>query len=209
MSLIGLEDIGHEFADKLIFKDINLVIDTNTRAGLVGRNGSGKSTLFKVISGDIQAKYGKVSRAKKAKISILSQEYDFSSKNTVFSWLSSARQDIIDLRKEVDDLHERLRTDESEHYLQQLANLQHQLDIEDAYNYENSIETMLTVFNFGKEYYDRPIDSLSGGEKTRLRLIYTLLKKHDLMLLDEPTNHLDLKMIDWLISYLKSKTQHI
>ncbi|HPY96010.1 MAG TPA: ABC-F family ATP-binding cassette domain-containing protein [Candidatus Cloacimonadota bacterium] len=204
MSIISLDGIGHEFGDKLLFKDISLVLDKNTRAGLVGRNGTGKSTLFKVISGEMHAKYGHLSQAKNAQISILSQEYDFTVDDTVFNWLLTARQDILDLRKEIEGLHHILKTDNSEMHLKRLTKLQHELDIQDAYNYENLIKTMLTVFNFTEDYHQRSINSLSGGERTRLRLIHTLLERHDFILLDEPTNHLDLKMIDWLVSYLNS-----
>ncbi|MBP7563675.1 MAG: ABC-F family ATP-binding cassette domain-containing protein, partial [Candidatus Cloacimonetes bacterium] len=84
MSIIVLEEIGHEFGDSLLFENINISLDKNTRAGLVGRNGTGKSTLFKIITGEMQAKYGNINRAKNANISFLSQEFDFETEDTVF-----------------------------------------------------------------------------------------------------------------------------
>ncbi|HPM01916.1 MAG TPA: ABC-F family ATP-binding cassette domain-containing protein [Candidatus Cloacimonadota bacterium] len=204
MSIIVLEEIGHEFGDSLLFENINISLDKNTRAGLVGRNGTGKSTLFKIITGEMQAKYGNINRAKNANISFLSQEFDFETEDTVFHWLLDARHDILELKEEIDRLHILLETDHSEKNLNRLADLQHEFEALDAYEYENSIKMMLTVFNFSPDYYQRSVNSLSGGEKTRLRLIHTLLEKHDIMLLDEPTNHLDIKMIEWLVNYLIS-----
>ncbi len=204
MSLIVLDNISHEFGDALLFENINLTLDYNTRAGLVGKNGTGKSTLFKIIMGDIQSKYGEIHRAKQAKISFLSQEYDFETDDTVFHWLMDARSDILRLKEEIDQLNQILVKDHSEKNLNRLADLQHQFEALDAYEYENSIKIMLSVFNFSTDYYQRSVNTLSGGEKTRLRLIHTLLEQHDFMLLDEPTNHLDIKMIEWLVAYLNN-----
>ncbi len=204
MSIIDLNNIKHEFGSSLLFENINLVLDKNTKAGLVGRNGTGKSTLFKIITRQLQAKDGLVNGSKSANVSYLSQEFDFECSDQVFHWLLTARQDILDLKAEIDKLNIILETDHSEKILDQLANVQHEFEVFDGYNYENTIKTMLTVFNFTEDYFTRPVESLSGGEKTRLRLIHTLLEKHDLLLLDEPTNHLDIRMIDWLIGYLKS-----
>jgi len=184
MSIIVLEEIGHEFGDSLLFENINISLDKNTRAGLVGRNGTGKSTLFKIITGEMQAKYGNINRAKNANISFLSQEFDFETEDTVFHWLLDARHDILELKEEIDRLHILLETDHSEKNLNRLADLQHEFEALDAYEYENSIKMMLTVFNFSPDYYQRSVNSLSGVEKTRLRLIHTFLEKHDIMLLD-------------------------
>lgn len=204
MSIIVLENITHEFGANTLFENINLSLDNNTRAGLVGRNGTGKSTLFRIITGELGAKKGNVSRAKSANISFLSQEFDFEYEDNVLHWLLEARKDIIDLKNEINTLHLIMEKDYSDKNLNRLADLQHEFEANNGYEYETTVKTMLSVFNFNQEYYTRSVNSLSGGEKTRLRLIHTLLEKHDFLLLDEPTNHLDIKMIEWLISYLNS-----
>ena len=53
---------------------------------------------------------------------------------------------------------------------------------------------------------DRPIETLSGGERRRVGLVEVLLGDHDLIVLDEPTNHLDVEAIAFLASHLRSRT---
>ena len=53
---------------------------------------------------------------------------------------------------------------------------------------------------------DRPVETLSGGERRRVGLVEVLLGDHDLIVLDEPTNHLDVEAIAFLASHLRSRT---
>ena len=71
--------------------------------------------------------------------------------------------------------------------------VQEQLNKMNAYGYEGEIRSVLHGFQFYPEDYDKPIQQLSGGQRTRLALAKILLEKHDVLILDEPTNHLDIK----------------
>ena len=82
--------------------------------------------------------------------------------------------------------------------------LQEQLNKMNAYGYEGEIRSVLHGFQFYPEDYDKPIQQLSGGQRTRLALAKILLEKHDVLILDEPTNHLDIETLTWLEDYLKS-----
>lgn len=53
---------------------------------------------------------------------------------------------------------------------------------------------------------ERPIETLSGGERRRVGLVEVLLGDHDLIVLDEPTNHLDVEAIAFLAAHLRSRT---
>lgn len=52
---------------------------------------------------------------------------------------------------------------------------------------------------------ERPVETLSGGERRRVGLVEVLLGDHDLIVLDEPTNHLDVEAIAFLASHLRSR----
>ena len=74
----------------------------------------------------------------------------------------------------------------------------------DGYLIRVKIGTVLNGMGFPETLYSQPIDSLSGGEKTRLAMAKLLLEQPDLLILDEPTNHLDFKTVMWLEDYLAS-----
>ncbi len=58
----------------------------------------------------------------------------------------------------------------------------------------------------GELFWDqRPLATLSGGERVKLRLALLLLDQPDLLLLDEPSNDLDLDTLQWLEGFLLSQ----
>ena len=74
----------------------------------------------------------------------------------------------------------------------------------EGYDYDSEVTGMLSTMSFDESYYDKPVDLLSGGERSRLALGCILLSKPDILLLDEPTNHLDLNTINKLEKYIKN-----
>ena len=62
----------------------------------------------------------------------------------------------------------------------------------------------LKNFLFPKEFLDKPIGVLSGGEKNRVALALLFSKEYDVLVLDEPTNDLDIATINILEDYLQS-----
>lgn len=69
---------------------------------------------------------------------------------------------------------------------------------------EEELMSVLGLFLLGQQYFDRPVSTLSGGEKSRLVLATLFLARCNFLVLDEPTNHLDLESREALISALEA-----
>ncbi len=216
MSIISLNQVAHDYGNKLLFENINLSFDKNCRAGLIGRNGCGKSTLFKIIAGILAPYKGEVHIAKDKKnlfnnhekkqssVGYFSQDFVFSPDEILWDCLYNARQDLISKKKQLQSIEKQLETSHDEKTLTELDKIQLEYEMLGGFTYENEIKSFLYTFGFMPEDYYRKLNDFSGGEKTRIRLIQILLNKYDFILFDEPTNHLDLNTVDWFIKYLKN-----
>ena len=92
--------------------------------------------------------------------------------------------------------------DELNRLMETYTRLTHQFELENGYAYKSELTGVLKGLGFTEEDYDKQIETLSGGQKTRVALGKMLLSKPDILLLDEPTNHLDMESISWLETYL-------
>src|SRR5207237_5633926 len=86
--------------------------------------------------------------------------------------------------------------------LEHLANVQDRYHLARGDELEREVSILAHKLGFSDVDLERPVASLSGGERGRLTLGVVLATKADLLMLDEPTNHLDLDPIAWLESYL-------
>lgn len=80
---------------------------------------------------------------------------------------------------------------------------------EDYYNKINSFYKQLDRLNLKDDLLDRKLETLSGGEKVKIRMIKLLLNEYDILLLDEPTNDLDIETLEWLENFLNKSEQPI
>lgn len=208
--LISLENIYKVYNGEEFLRDINLTIDPNERIGLVGTNGCGKTTLLSIITG--KTDFDKTPDGK-GSISV--------SGGTVIGYLeqhtglegdASIADEMRSVFKKLDDEYERMKEIESElHFLtgeklkeaeEEYNALSSHYQTNDGYIIDVKINTVLNGMGFAGIDKQRPIDSLSGGERTRLALAKLLLEEPSLLILDEPTNHLDLDTTIWLENYL-------
>ncbi|MBG9982619.1 ABC-F family ATP-binding cassette domain-containing protein [Aerococcaceae bacterium DSM 111020] len=211
MILLQLNNVARYFADEKLYDDVSFNIQTQDRIALVGRNGVGKSTLIKQILGEEPMTHGNITRAKDISIGYLEQHVTTNSTLTIWEEMLSVFEETLKKRSELEsvaqrvaDLSENPETQEYKQAIKEYDVLQETLVQRNAYGIESEIRTVLHGFGFFEEDYDRQIQSLSGGQKTRLALAQILLMHHDLLILDEPTNHLDMSTLQWLEGYLQS-----
>jgi ATP-binding cassette subfamily F protein 3 len=203
MSLISISNLSHSFGDNIIFKNVNLTIERNSRIGLVGKNGSGKTTLFNIITKKLSPENGVVHIAKNTKIVYLTQEPELNDNQTLYECVLESRQDYIELSAKLEATEQELTADHSRESLKRYSKLQQKFEQIDGYNFRTEMKLVLTSLKFPQSVWKQKVERFSGGEKTRIQLAKFLLQSFDVILLDEPTNHLDMEMIYWLEAYLK------
>ena len=211
MILLQANQIARHFGAEVLFENIHLEISTGARVALVGRNGAGKSTLLKIIAGIEAPGEGKIAKNKTATLGYLAQDTGLDSNETVWNEMLKAFEQVRQMEERMRELEIFISegtpdTPAYTSYLKEYDRLQHDFSDRNGYGYENEIRSVLHGFKFDSSFYDQKIDTLSGGQRTRLALARMLLQHPDILILDEPTNHLDIETLSWLENYLQSYT---
>ncbi len=209
MALIDLIDVSKKFGANEILNSVSLSVNENEKIAIIGKNGSGKSTLMKIISGEVAADSGRRIVQNLISVEMLAQNPNFNATFSVRDALNNELKEIFDAISEYEKSGVLLANDpENKEILKEQERLIKFIEAKDGWNIEHKIERILQEFKL-KEYENRPICSLSGGEIRRVALGALILKKPDVLLLDEPTNHLDVYMVKFLEDMLKSSNQSI
>ena len=203
--ILSCQSISKAFGEKVVLKDASFHIEEHEKAALIGNNGAGKTTLLRIIMQEIPADSGTVVLGKDRRIGYLAQYQDIHGEKTIYEELLSTKQYLLDAEKKLRSL-EKAMKDASQEELDRLmssyTNLNHQFELENGYAYKSEVTGVLKGLGFTEEDFTKPVETLSGGQKTRVSLGKLLLTAPDILLLDEPTNHLDMDSIAWLENYL-------
>ncbi len=203
--ILSCQDIGKSFGDISILSHVSFHIDDYEKAAIVGINGAGKTTLLKTIVGEYAADEGLVTFGKGVTWGYLAQQDALNTEYTIYDELLSVKQNLIDLEQKIRTAEGLMNSTEGaalEELMNNYARLTHQFEDQGGYIYQSELVGVLKGLGFSQEEFDKPVNTLSGGQKTRVALGKLLLQKPDLIILDEPTNHLDLNSIAWLENYL-------
>jgi ATP-binding cassette subfamily F protein 3 len=213
--LIHLENISKIYNGVTLLDNVALDIGEKDRIGLVGVNGSGKTTLLRIICGDLnyenqpEPNVPVLSKTKNCRIGILRQDSGLTPGATVYASAKSAFDYLTDImvrQKELEKLIANPETHENAALFEEISaeysTNQSYFENNSGYEIDINIDIVLSGMGFPKNTYERNIDTLSGGEKTRLSLAVLLLSQPNLLILDEPTNHLDAETVIWLEGYL-------
>lgn len=209
MALIDLIDVSKKFGANEILNSVSLSVNENEKIAIIGKNGSGKSTLMKIISGEVAADSGRRIVQSLISVEMLAQNPNFNATFSVRDALNNELKEIFDAISDYEKSGVLLANEpENKEILKEQERLLKFIEAKDGWNIEHKIERILQEFKL-KEYENRPICSLSGGEIRRVALGALILKKPDVLLLDEPTNHLDVYMVKFLEDMLKNSNQSI
>ena len=206
MILLNGTNLKKMFFDEALFSEVSFNISDKDKIGFVGINGAGKSTLFKIINGISDSDEGEIFKNKLTKIGYLDQYTCIESENTIMEEMLDAYREVIDIERELEDIHYEIENKQGDidALVKRQTALQDRFGELDGYRYKSIVKSTLVGLGFSEDDFDRRVDTLSGGQKTRVSLGKLLVSDSNLLLLDEPTNHLDIASVEWLESFLSN-----
>lgn len=211
MIVLSCKNIKKEYGTKVVLRDISFAINQGDKVALIGANGVGKSTLFKILTRQIEADQGDYFIDRNQTVGYLAQNLDLESDATIYEETLKVFSDLIKMEDRLAQLEEAMATEwtpDNELWHQEILN--DYTSLSDLYRtrggdtYRGRLHRVLTGLSLPESTWHKPINVLSGGEKTRVALAKLLLKEPSIILMDEPTNHLDLAATEWLEEFLKA-----
>jgi len=218
MIMLSCNNVSKSFGVETILEDISFSVNEGDKIGIVGVNGTGKTTLFKVITGIFPHDKGDIFTSKNCRLGYLEQNTNFYSEKTIFDEVVSVFSDLIEAEEELRSLEHQIASlsakesssgDQLKKAMDTYGKKYEEFEKKNGYAYKSEVRGTLKGLGFSDEEMNKPVNVLSGGEKTRVLLAKLLLSKPSLLLLDEPTNHLDADAIEWLEAFLRSYEETI
>ncbi len=203
--ILSVSNISKAFEENTVLNNISFHLEENDKAAIIGVNGAGKTTLLRIITKEIEPDSGSVVVTKDKTVGYLSQESTVNSKNTIYEELLLSKKELVDMEnrlRRMEDMMSQKEGNELNSLMDSYEKLSHTFELMGGLTFRSEINGIISGLGFEGGDLSRPIDTLSGGQKTRVALSRILVQSPDLIIMDEPTNHLDLKAIAFLENYL-------
>ena len=211
MIVLSCNNVSKAYMVENIIENISFTVNDNEKVGLIGLNGAGKTTLFNILTENLEPDSGEIYVAKGKKLGYLKQNTIIESNMSIMDEMLLIFDDVIRMEEKLHELSHKISSiseekgsAELEALMNTYSELSEQFVEADGYSFRSIIKGVLKGLGFSEDEFDKPINILSGGQKSRVMLAQLLLKKADILLLDEPTNHLDIEAISWLEKYIKN-----
>ncbi|QRQ64316.1 energy-dependent translational throttle protein EttA [Corynebacterium kroppenstedtii] len=197
-----MKNVRKAHGEKVILDDVTMAFYPGAKIGVVGPNGAGKSSILKIMAGIDQPSNGEAFLDPGASVGILPQEPPLNEEKTVRGNVEEGLGEIWEVKREYEEIAEKMATDYSDELMERMTVLQEKIDTADAWELDSKIDQAMDALRCPPS--DSPVTTLSGGERRRVALAKLLLAEPDLLLLDEPTNHLDAESVLWLEQHLRT-----
>ncbi len=202
MSLLTAQNLTFGFLDGVLFKGATFKVEENDKIGLIGANGTGKTSLFKLIIGTYSPNEGGIVRGKDVRIGYMEQYLECDDNQTLYNEALTVFSDVAKMEEELEEINERLFYDSSIELIEKQVKLTEDIERRDGLVYKAKTKSALIGLGFSEKDLNLKVNSLSGGQRSKLSLCKLLLSNTNLLLLDEPTNNLDIDAVNWLEDFL-------
>lgn len=205
--ILAARQLQKSYGIDVILEKITFHLEEREKAAVVGVNGAGKTTLFRILTGEASPDGGELFLKKDVSVGYLAQNQKIESDQTIYEEMLSVFRKIMETESKLREMENEMGQYEGQELSDKMAEyaaLQLFFEQNDGYGYQSRLRGVLKGLGFSEKDWNRPMNQLSGGQKTRVWLGRLLLSRPDLLLLDEPTNHLDIASIEWLEDFLRS-----
>ena len=199
-TMITASNIALSYGKRVIFQDVNIKFTPGNCYGLIGANGAGKSTFLKILAGKLEADRGEVSKGRKERIAVLSQDQFAFDEHTVFDTVVMGHKKLYKVMAEREALY--AKADFTDEDGIRSGELEDKFGEMNGYEAEAETAVLLSGLGIPEEMRQKRMKDLDGSDKVRVLLAQALFGNPDILLLDEPTNQLDLQTINWLEAFL-------